>query len=188
MVTYRRRVLDEQLDQVFGQLPAVAIEGPKGVGKTATALQRAVSTLWLDEASARNLLEVDPGRLSRLEGPVLLDEWQRYPESYDLVRRSVDRNPVGGRFLLTGSATPRGQSTHSGAGRIAKLRMRPLSLFERQLVAPGVSLAGLLRGERDTIDGTSPVGPANSSSTDTSSASSTKTFRSSDIGFDDRQP
>lgn len=157
MSVYRRRILDDQLDEVFHQLPAVAIEGPKGVGKTQTALQRASSVIWLDDASERTLLDVDPDRLARLAAPILLDEWQRYPPSYDLVRRNVDRRPEGGRFLLTGSATPRGQSTHSGAGRIAKLRMRPLSLFERALTTPTVSMAELLSETATSVGGTSPI-------------------------------
>jgi uncharacterized protein len=146
MERYRRRVVDDELDELMG-LPAVAIEGPKGVGKTATATERAATVIELDDPGERELLSADPKRLDRFPGPVLLDEWQRHPEVWDLVRRSVDRQPTGGRFLLTGSATPTERPTHSGAGRIVRLRMRPLSLAERDLPdMPTVSLASMLNG------------------------------------------
>jgi uncharacterized protein len=146
VVGYRRRIVDDELDELLG-LPAVAIEGPKGVGKTATATQRAASVIELDDPGERDLLAADPKRLDRFPGPVLVDEWQRYPEVWDLVRRSVDRQPIAGRFLLTGSATPTEPPTHSGAGRIVRLRMRPMSLAERGLPdEPTVSLARMLDG------------------------------------------
>jgi uncharacterized protein len=91
-------------------------------------------------------LEAYPARLDSDRPPVLLDEWQRFPRSWDLVRRSVDRNSAGGRFLLTGSATPPDSSLHSGAGRIVRVRMRPLSLAERSLVPQTVSLGEMLGG------------------------------------------
>lgn len=112
-------------------------------------MQRAGSVERLDTA--------DSSRLRRLESPVLLDEWQRYPDVWDLVRREVGDNPSPGRFLLTGSATPTEKSTLSGAGRIVRVRMRPMALAERKLVAPTVSLAGLLEGTLPAISGTSPV-------------------------------
>jgi predicted AAA+ superfamily ATPase len=88
---------------------------------------------------------------------VLLDEWQRAPAVWDLVRRSVDRDPSAGRFLLTGSASPTSAPTHSGAGRIVTVRMRPMSLSERALTEPSVSLASLLTGIRPDVEGSSPL-------------------------------
>jgi predicted AAA+ superfamily ATPase len=158
MSGYHRRVLDQELDELLPQLPAIAIEGPKAVGKTATASRRAATVVHLDRAGDRALLDADPERLEREPAPVLLDEWQRHPSSWDLVRRSVDANSQGGRFLLTGSATPRMPPTHSGAGRIVRLRMRPMSLAERGLpVAPTVRLAELLAGDRSAIGGDSSL-------------------------------
>ena len=155
---YRRRILDDELDELFMQLPAVALEGPKAVGKTATAVRRAATVMRLDQRADRALLDADPGRLERDAGPILLDEWQRHPASWDLVRHSVDAEPRAGRFLLTGSATPSMAPTHSGAGRIVRLRMHPLSLAERGLpVAPTVRLADLLSGARSAIAGDSPL-------------------------------
>ena len=155
--TYIRRILDDQLDALFPQLAAIAIEGPKGVGKTATAGRRAATTLALDRPVQQELLAADPGRLERLDGPILLDEWQRYPPSWDLVRRSVDANPAGGRFLLAGSATPPEGATHSGAGRIVRLRLRPLSLAERAIAEPTVSLGELLTSDSPPIVGDSMI-------------------------------
>ena len=89
---------------------------------------------------------------------MLIDEWQRMPVSWDLVRRSVDADPRPGRFLLTGSVTPAEAPAHTGAGRIITMRMRPLSLAERRLVAPTVRLGDLLAGSRPRLEGTAPVG------------------------------
>lgn len=158
MPPYRSRIVDTELDELLPGLPAIALEGPKGVGKTATALRRSTSTLALDDAGQRALLSADVGRIDSLPSPVLLDEWQRLPEVWDLVRRSVDRDYSPGRFLLTGSATPLNQPTHSGAGRIVSLRMRPMSLAERGLEAPTVSIRELLTGSMPPIDGESRLG------------------------------
>lgn len=89
--------------------------------------------------------------------PVLLDEWQRVPTSWDLVRRAVDDDPTPGRFLLTGSAAPVGGGTHSGAGRIVRLRMRPLTLAERGIDVPTVSLGELLSGGRPPLQGSTSI-------------------------------
>ena len=100
----------------------------------------------------------DPRRVTDGEPPVLIDEWQRLPASWDLVRRAVDADPQPGRFLLTGSATPTEAPAHTGAGRIISIRMRPLSLAERGLAAPTVSLSDLLTGNRKRLDGAAEVG------------------------------
>ncbi|MGI8985229.1 MAG: ATP-binding protein, partial [Nocardioidaceae bacterium] len=84
--------------------------------------------------------------------PVLVDEWQRYPESWDRVRRAVDEGAPPGSYLLTGSATTTA-ATHSGAGRIVRLRMRPLSLAERRIAEPTVSLGRMLAGTRPVVEG-----------------------------------
>lgn len=126
-------------------LPAILIDGPKGVGKTATALQRAGTVRRLDEPAQRVIAQGDPAAVLEGEAPVLLDEWHRVPDVWDAVKRAVDRSRQGGQFLLTGSA-PQGAS-HSGAGRITTLRMRPMTISERRATTPSVSLAALLGGE-----------------------------------------
>ena len=83
----------------------------------------------------RAILAADPKRVVTA-GPVLIDEWQRLPVTWDVVRRAVDDRGPAGPFLLTGSASQANPGTHSGAGRILKVRMRPLSLAERR---PGTS-------------------------------------------------
>ncbi len=155
---YRPRVVDGQLQRLLGQLPAVSIEGPRAVGKTWTARQRAGTVYNLDDPATLTLVTAEPGRLVSGEPPVLIDEWQRFPTSWDLVRRAVDDDSSPGRFLLTGSAAPSTSPTHSGAGRIVTVRMRPMSLVERGVAAPCVSLNELLDGERPAINGQTSVG------------------------------
>jgi predicted AAA+ superfamily ATPase len=151
---YTRRVIDDELDVLMAQLPAIVIEGPKGVGKTAAALQRATTVHRLDDPAQREVAQAEIARLVADEPPVLIDEWQFVPESWDQVRRAVDTEPTRpGRFLLTGSAWPDGVSTHSGAARIVTVRMRPMALPERGLTTPTVSLAELLTGARPAVSG-----------------------------------
>lgn len=153
-MTYVKRLVDAELDQMLPILPAIAIEGAKGVGKTATASQRADDVYPLDDAITRSLIEGNPGLIMGGESPTLVDEWQLVPSTWDVVRRAVDAGAPPGRFLLTGSATPvPGSRVHSGAGRIVRLLMRPMSLPERGVATPTVSLAALLAGERPEIEG-----------------------------------
>lgn len=154
---YRRRVVDDEIDELFGALAAVAIEGPKGVGKTRTALQRARTVHRLDDPAELVVARADPARLLEGEHPVLVDEWQRLPEVWDLVRRAVDDGAPPGSFLLTGSAVPDPPPMHSGAGRIVTVRMRPLALCER-VGSASVSLAELLSGARAPITGRTNLG------------------------------
>lgn len=159
MDNYVRRIIDDELGQLFPHLPAVVLEGPRGIGKTTTALQRVRSTMRLDQELQRVRLASNPDRILALSAdaePLLIDEWQRYPESWDLVRTAVDLQSRGGRFLLTGSGAPIEQPTHSGAARISKMRMRPLSLAERGLDRPTVSLQKLFSGTAD-VDGETKV-------------------------------
>lgn len=157
MPPYRRRIVDAELDELLSGLPAISLEGPKGVGKTATALRRARTEHRLDDPRVAEVLAADPSRVTTGGPPILVDEWQRLPAVWDVVRRAVDADRSPGRFLLTGSATPGGPPTHSGAGRIVRLRMRPLALSERGVADPSVSLSELLTGSRPALDGRSDV-------------------------------
>lgn len=156
-MVYVRRILDDSLDDLLPVLPAIALQGPKGVGKTETAMQRMRTALRFDDDRQRSVYSADPDRLRSLDPPVLVDEWQRLPEVWDHVRRAVDDGAAPGQFLLTGSAAPAGAAIHSGAGRIVELRMRPLSLAERGLVRPTVSLGELLAGNQGQVSGACPV-------------------------------
>jgi hypothetical protein len=154
---YQRRIVDGELDELFAGLPAIALEGPKAVGKTTTALQRAATVYRLDDDAERSIAQADPSRLLEGERPVLIDEWQRFPESFDRVRRAVDAGAGPGSFLLTGSASPTEPPTHSGAGRIVQVRLRPMTLAERNVGSPTVRLRQLLQGERGPISGRTEV-------------------------------
>lgn len=157
MGAYVPRIVDGELTELLDGAPAVALEGPKGVGKTATALRRAATVFELDRPSQRAVLEADPMLAERGDPPVVLDEWQRLPPLWDAVRRAVDRDPVPGRFLLTGSAVADDVPIHSGAGRIVSVRMRPLSLAERGVARPSVSLTSLLARHASNLEGESDV-------------------------------
>lgn len=152
-MSYTRRIVDSELDELLETLPAVALEGPKGVGKTATAERRARSVYRLDDPPRRELAAADPSIFLHAEPPVLIDEWQYVPQVWDAVRREVDRVRTPNRFLLAGSAAPREAPRHSGAGRIVSLRMRPLSLAERALGKPTVHMRELLTGARPALRG-----------------------------------
>lgn len=143
---YTRRAIDSELDELLPHLPAIALDGAKGVGKTATASVRAATVYRLDDPATRELLVADPDRLTSAPRPILVDEHQRWEPAWDLVRRAVDDDSSPSRFLLTGSATIPHPVAHSGAGRIVRLQMRPMTLPERGLTVPTVSLEGLMSG------------------------------------------
>src|SRR5262245_3669135 len=156
-MTYSTRVIDAELDELMTGLAAIALEGPKAVGKTATAARRARTIHELDDVQQRAVAGADLDRAIGGEPPVLIDEWQRLPAVWDKVRRAVDRDPTPGRFLLTGSASPEGGGSHSGAGRIVDLRMRPMSLAERMPDVATISLARLLDGTQGRVDGRTQI-------------------------------
>jgi uncharacterized protein len=156
--SYRRRVVDHELDELLVGLPAIALDGPKAVGKTATALRRAATVYRLDDDGERAIAQADPSRLLEGDPPILIDEWQRVPESFDRVRRAVDDGAGPGSFLLTGSSSPTDPPTHSGAGRIVRVRLRPMTLAERGVAVPTVSLTQLLEGGQAPITGRIDVG------------------------------
>lgn len=154
---YQPRIIEAELDELLSGLAAISLEGPKAVGKTETALRRAATIHQLDDPGQLDILSAAPERLTTGDALILIDEWQRLPTSWDVVRRSVDADPSPGRFLLTGSAHPIGAPTHSGAGRIVTIRMRPMSLAERAIQQPTVKLSDLLSGTRPPLEGASNV-------------------------------
>ncbi|MDR1151921.1 MAG: DUF4143 domain-containing protein [Bifidobacteriaceae bacterium] len=129
---YVPRVADSELAARLRRSGAVLVEGAKGCGKTETARQIAASELRVEtDPAVLALIDVDPERLLRGQTPRLLDEWQRQPRLWDLVRRAVDDRQSPGQFVLTGSATPDDDGErHPGLGRFSVLRMRPMSLSE----------------------------------------------------------
>jgi predicted AAA+ superfamily ATPase len=161
---YRRRILDDELDEYIASardvVVAVALEGARAVGKTSTAGERAVTRYELDDDTHLAIVSADPSLALSQPAPVLIDEWQHYPPVWDRVRRAVDDGELPGPFLLTGSVAPKGTGIHSGAGRILALRMRPLSLAERWPGRATVSLHELLGGDRRPVAGASAFGLA----------------------------
>ncbi|MHB1212003.1 MAG: ATP-binding protein [Candidatus Nanopelagicales bacterium] len=158
-MAYRRRIIDDALDELLPELAAIALEGAKAVGKTATAAQRARTVIDLSDPAMRQVIQASADLITQSPPPVLIDEWQLEPPVWDRVRRAVDADSAGGRFLLTGSAgVGPGVPIHSGAGRIVSLRMRPLSFAERGVCEPTVSLRAVLAGEQPPIVGHSSIG------------------------------
>jgi len=154
---YRNRIVDDELDVLLRGLAAISLEGPKGVGKTSTAQHRGGSIFRLDDPEVLQLVKAQPEVFVTAERPVVIDEWQQFPPSWDVVRRAVDDDATPGRFLLTGSATPASRPMHSGAGRIVPLRIRPLTLAERGVGEPTVSFASLVSGSRPLLSGETDV-------------------------------
>jgi len=151
---YVERVIDRELDELLPALPALALEGAKGVGKSATAGRRAGTVHQLFDPEQLEIARGDPARVLRGSPPVFIDEYQRLPGTWDRVRNAVDAGTPPGPFILAGSASS-DEPRHSGAGRIPILRMRPMSLAERAPGTASVSLAGLLGGARPDLDGIS---------------------------------
>lgn len=147
--TYAPRVADDQLTRRLQALGAVLIEGPRASGKTATARRQAASEVLLDvDDAARSAAAVDAALILGGPRPRLVDEWQLAPAVWNRVRRVVDEAHDTGQFILTGSAVPADAITrHTGAGRIGRLRMRPMSLFESGHSSGAISLTALLNGE-----------------------------------------
>jgi predicted AAA+ superfamily ATPase len=147
-MAYQPRVTDSVLNARLTSTGAVLIEGPKACGKTETARQKAASEVLLDlDEAARAAGEVDPSLI--LEGPTprLIDEWHLVPKVWNQVRRTVDARKEPGQFILTGSAVPADDETrHVGAGRITRILMRPMSLFESGHSTGEISLSALLNG------------------------------------------
>lgn len=155
--TYLPRVVDAELDALLGELPAVLLQGPKAVGKTETARRRARTIVNLDDPAIQAIARADPRALLAGARPILLDEWQLVPTVWDAVRRAVDEDSRPNQFVLTGSAGPRAAPTHTGAGRIVSVCMRPLALSERPGFTPTVSLAALLEQGAGPVGGATPV-------------------------------
>ena len=149
---YKNRLIDGKVERYLRIFGAVAIEGPKWCGKTWTSLNHANSVSYVTEKSVRNNAMVDPRYIFTTERPQLIDEWQIVPDIWDAVRHACDADHERGKFILTGSTTlekteKEEKVYHSGTGRIASLRMHPMSLFESGDSSGEVSLSDMLQGE-----------------------------------------
>ena len=150
---YRKRAYDEVLAFRLESKGAVLIEGPKWCGKTTTARQQAASAVLMQDPRTRDqnkrLAEIAPQTLLSGSTPRLIDEWQVAPRLWDAIRYEVDERDEFGQFILTGSTVPTdfSEMEHSGTGRISRMRMRPMALFESGDSTGAVSLRALFKGE-----------------------------------------
>jgi predicted AAA+ superfamily ATPase len=146
---YVPRIIDHEIQALLKAMGAVVLEGPKACGKTESARQAAASEVRLDvDLNARQAVAVDPSLILEGDTPRLIDEWQLAPEIWNHIRRTVDDRRAVGQFILTGSAVPVDDVTrHTGAGRMARLRLRPMTLFESGHSTGTISLSSLLDGE-----------------------------------------
>ncbi|MCF7943730.1 MAG: DUF4143 domain-containing protein [Spirochaetia bacterium] len=153
---YRPRIIDSAVEQYLRAFGAVCIEGPKWCGKTWTAQKHSQSAFLVGDPAGnfqnRQLAQIDPSLVLQGKQPRLIDEWQEVPPLWDAVRFTVDQSTMKGQFILTGSATPSHKGImHSGTGRIARLRMLPMSLFESGNSCGKVSLKKLCAGTMENV-------------------------------------
>lgn len=153
---YRPRIIDNKIEEYLGVFGALCIEGPKWCGKTWTASFHSRSEIYLGDPAGnfqnRNLAELSPDLVLQGEPPRLIDEWQEVPPLWDAVRFHVDQSSEKGLFILTGSSTPNHKGIlHSGAGRIARIRMRPMSLYESGDSSGMVSLGDLCADRMESV-------------------------------------
>ena len=158
---YLKRISDKFLSDLLEASGAVLIEGAKWCGKTSSAREMSASALYMQDidkrASYMQMADTRPSLLLQGKTPRLLDEWQDAPVLWDAVRFEVDKRQEVGQFILTGSAVPRDNATlHSGTGRIARMRMRTMSLFESLESVGSVSLGDLFNGKQD-VEGISEL-------------------------------
>ncbi len=149
---YLPRVVDSEMREVLNASPAVLIEGPRGCGKTWTGRRFAASEILIDTTiRARLAANADPAVLLEGPAPLLVDEWQLAPDIWNPLRRACDDRQRPGQFILTGSADPPDDTTrHSGAGRVLRVRMRPMSLYESNDSEGSISLMGLFESGKYT--------------------------------------
>ena len=148
---YKERLIDKTIEENLKIFGAISIEGPKWCGKTWTALNHSNSVAYLnntaDNFREKHLAEMDVNLVLNKEQPQLIDEWQEVPAIWDAIRFQCDQDKEKGKYILTGSATPvTTQIHHSGAGRICKMKMYTMSLYESGDSTGEVSLADLFKG------------------------------------------
>lgn len=153
---YLPRLIDQQVETYLQTFGAVCIEGPKWCGKTWTSAHHSKSAINIGDPAGnfqnRQLAELSPELVLEGDTPRLIDEWQEVPPLWDAVRYKVDQTSVRGKFILTGSATPNHKGIlHSGAGRIGRLRMRPMALYENGVSSGQVSLEALCQGKLSPV-------------------------------------
>ncbi len=149
---YRHRIIDERVDRYLAAFGAVCIEGPKWCGKTWTSRYHCNSEYLVgnpdNNFQNRSLAEMSPSLILPGDTPRMIDEWQEVPPIWDAIRYEVDNRGAKGQFILTGSSTPKNKGVmHSGAGRIGRLRMHTMSLYETGHSSGQVSLKSFCDGD-----------------------------------------
>ena len=149
---YKERLIDKKIDRYLETFGAILIEGPKWCGKTWTALNHAESAAYVTETSTKRLALINPKNIFSDKRPQLIDEWQIVPSIWDSVRHECDRGKGPGNFILTGSTTLKKEIQgkkvyHSGAGRIARLKMETMSLYESLDSSGVVSITDMLENK-----------------------------------------
>lgn len=159
---YKKRIIDKTIDKYMQVSGAICIEGPKWCGKTWTSAFHANSEFLVGDPtnnfSNRQLAELNPLLILQGDTPRLIDEWQEVPSIWDATRAEVDKRHAKGQIILTGSSTPKTKGImHSGSGRIVKLRMNTMSLFESGDSSGKISLEQLCNGtlQEQMLDETS---------------------------------
>lgn len=159
---YRPRLAEDDIQGALSRRGAVLIEGVRWCGKTSTALRFARSSLRLDDPDDRMLADTDPAEALRGDVPRLIDEWQNAAQLWNRIRRECDERARPGQYILTGSASPGEDITrHTGTGRIARVTMRPMSLFEAGASDGSASLRRIFAGETVSKAARSGVGLRN---------------------------
>lgn len=147
---YTPRIIDKKINDFMKSFGAVCVEGPKWCGKTWASLNQAKSVSYIADPvngfQNRRMAEISPELVLEGEYPRVIDEWQEVPEIWDAVRFAVDKDGAKGRYILTGSSTPKRKGIlHSGAGRIGRIRMNTMSLYEMGESSGEISLSDLFQ-------------------------------------------
>ena len=156
---YKKRIIDEKIEKNLKIFGAISIEGPKWCGKTWTSLNHANSVVYLNNVSnnfnERSLAQMNVDLILNKDYPELIDEWQEVPAIWDGIRFKCDEDNTRGKYILTGSATPVTKDIHhSGAGRIARMKMYTMSLYESGDSSGEISLQDLFKNNvKDKLTG-----------------------------------
>lgn len=148
---YYKRLIEQEIELKMRISGAVVVAGPKFCGKTTTCMLYQKSFVKLNTQQAINMARMNPKAVLNGEKPRLIDEWQKAPDVWNQVKDDLDFNYEFGKYILTGSSTPADKTTvhHSGVGRIASVKMRPMSLWESQESKGSVSLSALFDGKEE---------------------------------------
>ena len=152
MKEYLPRIVDKELEEILDIMGAVLIEGCKWCGKSTTGRQHAKSMLEFQNPDRKeefdNIKNTKPSLFLDGDKPRLFDEWQMYPVIWDCIRTDIDHTGLRGQYILTGSAKPKeGETMHTGTGRISRITMRPMSLYESKDSNGKISMKDIIKGK-----------------------------------------